>query len=105
MASRGRGRRGDGRGNNQPPQAFDQQGFIQAIGTATTTIARVSVVATTIAQASAIIGKEGSGNLQSSRHIIIRPSRDKGTLWKLTIGSNKSERFWRLWRLPPMPLG
>ena len=52
MASRGRGRRGDGRNNNQLPSAFDQQAFIEAIGATTAAIAQVSVVATTIAQAS-----------------------------------------------------
>ena len=35
MASRGRGRRGGGRGNNQPPPAFDQRAFMEAVGAAT----------------------------------------------------------------------
>ena len=63
MASRGRGRRGDGRGNNQPPPAFDQQAFMKVISAATATIVQVSVVATTIAQASANVGQGGSSNL------------------------------------------
>ena len=53
MESRGRGCRGDGRGNNQPPSAFDQQTFIKAIG----------VVAAIIAQASATVGQGGLSNL------------------------------------------
>ena len=65
MASRGRGRRGGGRGNNQPPPAFDQQAFMEAICAATATIAQASVVATTIAQASANVGQGGSSNLQN----------------------------------------
>ena len=63
MASRGRGHIGGGRGNNQPPPAFDQQAFMEAIGTTTATIARASVVATTIALASATVGQGGSSNL------------------------------------------
>ena len=54
MASRGRERRGDGRSNNQPPPAFDQQAFIEAIG----------VAVATIAQASATVGQGGPSNLQ-----------------------------------------
>ena len=64
MASRGRGRRGDGRGNNQPPPVFDQQAFIEAISAATATIAQASIVATTIAQASANVGQGELSNLQ-----------------------------------------
>ena len=56
MASRGRGRRGGGRGNNRMPPSFDQQAFMEAIGTTTATIAQASDVATTIAQASATVG-------------------------------------------------
>ena len=56
MESRGRGRRGSGQGNNQPPPAFDQQAFMEAISDATTTIAQASVIATTIAQARANAG-------------------------------------------------
>ena len=62
MASRGRGRRGDGQGNNQPPPAFDQQAFMEVISAATATIVQVSIVATTIAQASANVGQGGSSN-------------------------------------------
>ena len=64
MASRGRGRRGGGRGNNQPPPAFDQQAFMEAISVVTATIVQASVVATTIAQASANVDQGGSSNLQ-----------------------------------------
>ena len=49
MASRGRWSRGGGRGDNQPPLVFDQQAFMEAIGTVTATIARVSVVVAIIA--------------------------------------------------------
>ena len=54
MASLGRRHRGGGQGNNQPPLAFDQQAFMEAIGTATATIA----------QASATVGQGGLSNLQ-----------------------------------------
>ena len=54
MAGRGKGRRGDGQGDNQLPQAFDQQAFMEAVG----------VAATTIAQASAMVSQGGSSNLQ-----------------------------------------
>ena len=54
MASRGRGRRGGGRGNNQLPSAFDQRAIIEAIG----------VMVATIAQASATVRQGGSSNLQ-----------------------------------------
>ena len=64
MASRGRGRREDGRSNNPLPPAFDQQDFIEAIRTTTTTIAQASVVAATIAQASATGSQGGPSNLQ-----------------------------------------
>ena len=63
MASRGRGSRRDGQSNNQPPLAFDQRALMEAIGTATATIAQTSVVATTIAQASATVGQGGPSNL------------------------------------------
>ena len=64
MASRGRGRRGGGRSNNPRPPVFDQQAFIEAIGATTATIVQASVVAATIAQASAIGSQGGSSNLQ-----------------------------------------
>ena len=54
MVSRGRGHRGGGRDNNQPPPAFDQQAFIEAI----------SVIVATIAQTSATGGQGGTSNLQ-----------------------------------------
>ena len=56
MANQGKERRGGGPNNNPLPPAFDQRAFIEAIGAATTTIAQASVVATTIAQASANLG-------------------------------------------------
>ena len=64
MASRGKGRRGGGRSNNQPPQAFDQRAFMEVIGAATATIAQTSVMTTTIAQANATLDQGGPSNLQ-----------------------------------------
>ena len=64
MSSRGRGRRGGGRGNNRMPPAFNQEAFIEAIGGATATIAQMSDAAATIAQASATVGQGGLSNLQ-----------------------------------------
>ena len=64
MESRGRGCRGGGPGNNRMSPAFDQQVFMEAIGATTTTITHASVAATTIAQASAMVGQGGSSNLQ-----------------------------------------
>ena len=58
MTNRGRGNRngrGGGRNNNQPPPAFDQQAFMEAIGT----------MATTLAQISTNVGQRGSSNLQN----------------------------------------
>ena len=63
MEGRGRGHRGGGQGNNPPPLAFDQQAFMEAIGTATATITRASAVAATIALSSATLGQGGSSNL------------------------------------------
>ena len=63
MVSRGRGRKGGGQGNNQPPPAFDQQAFIEAIGITTTTIVRSRAMVVTITQASATVGQGGSSNL------------------------------------------
>ena len=63
MASRGKGRRGGGWDNNQPPLAFDQQAFLVAISAATATIAQPSVVGPTIAYASANVGQGGPSNL------------------------------------------
>ena len=57
MASRGRRRRGRPRGSSQPPHGFDQQTFVEVIGTAFTTIA----------QASAASGQGGSSNVQRFR--------------------------------------
>ena len=58
MASRGRGHQGNGRSNNPLPLTFDQRAFIEAIG----------AVATTIAQASAIMVQGGPSNLQRFKH-------------------------------------
>ena len=52
MASRGRGRRSGGQSNNQSPPTFYQRALMEAISDANTTIMEVSVVATTITQAS-----------------------------------------------------
>ena len=54
---------GGGQNNNQLPLDFDQQDFIEAIGTATPTIAQASVTAATIAQSSAIVNQGGPSNL------------------------------------------
>ena len=43
MASRGRGRRGRPRGSGRPSPGFDQHAFVEAMGTAFTTIAQTSV--------------------------------------------------------------
>ena len=64
MANQGRGCRGGGRNNNPLASTFDQRAFIKAIGTATATIAQVSVVATTMAQARATVSQGGPSNLQ-----------------------------------------
>ena len=63
MASRGRGHRGGGRSNNPRLLTFDQQAFIEALGAAIATIAQATIVATTIAQASATGSQGGSTNL------------------------------------------
>ena len=76
MFGRGKGRRGSGRSNNQPPPAFDQQAFMEAIGVATATIAHASIVATTIKQVSANVGQGGSSNLQ--RFMAHHPPTFKG---------------------------
>ena len=57
MASRGRGRRGRPRGASQAPPVFDQQAFVEAVG----------IVATAIAQASAVGSQGGPSNLQRFR--------------------------------------
>ena len=44
MASRERGRRGRPQGSSRPPHGFDQQAFVEAMGTVFTTIAQASVV-------------------------------------------------------------
>ena len=64
MASRGRGHRGGGRSNNQPPPAFDQQAFLEAISAASAIIAQASVVAATFARTSATEGQGGTSNLR-----------------------------------------
>ena len=64
MASRGRGHISGGWGNNQPPPAFDQQAFLEAISTATTIIAQANAVVATFARTSATEGQGGTSNLQ-----------------------------------------
>ena len=59
MASRGRGRRGGGRGNNQVQPAFDQQAFMKAISAAISALIQAGVVAATIAHAGEIGNREG----------------------------------------------
>ena len=78
MASRGRGRCGDGRSNNPLPPAFDQQAFMEAIGVATATISQASAAAATIAQASATTGQGGLSNLQRFKAHILRPLGEEG---------------------------
>ena len=60
MASRGRGHKGGGWGNNQPPPAFDHQAFIEAISVATATLMQTGVIVVTIAQ-TCPIGNQGGG--------------------------------------------
>ena len=64
MASWGRGHRGGGQGNNQPPRAFDQQAFLEVISIATAIIAQASVVVATFARTSATEGQGGMSDLQ-----------------------------------------
>ena len=64
MASRGRGRLGSGRSNSPRPPAFDQQVFIETIGSVTATIAQVSVVTATIARTSATGSQRGSSKFK-----------------------------------------
>ena len=92
MVSRGRGCRGGGWRNNQPPPTFDQLAFMEVIGAVTTTIAQASVVATTIAQASANVGQEGPSNFQRFKAHHPPTSREKGNRWKLIIGFDKLAR-------------
>ena len=62
----------------------------------------------TIAHASAAGGQEGLSNLHrfKSHHPPTFMGRGGGggggIRWWLTIGSDKSRRYWRLWRSPPM---
>ena len=93
MASRGRGRRGRPRGDGQPPLAFDQQAFIEAMG----------VAMANAAQENAAMVKGVPVTSRNSRHIILRRLWEEGTRWWLTIGSGRLIRSWRLWRSPPMP--
>ena len=44
MAIRGRGCRSHPQGSSQPPPAFNQQAFMEAMGTALTTIVQTNVV-------------------------------------------------------------
>ena len=63
MASQGRGRRGGGWNNNQPPLAFNHWAFIEAIGVVTATILQASATTATIAQASATVSQGEPSNL------------------------------------------
>ena len=91
MASRGRGRRGRPRGASQAPPVFDQQAFVEAVG----------IAATTIAQASAAGSQGGPSNLQRFRAHHPPTFTGGGDPMVQTIGSCRSRRCWRLWRLPP----
>ena len=70
MVSQGRGRRGRGRGGNQPPSTFDQEAFIEAIGAA-----------------------EDQVTFKGLWHIILKNSQEKGTQWLLTIDSVRAKRI------------
>ena len=45
---------------------------------------------------------EGQVTSKGSRHIILRTSGEEGIRWWLTIGFDRSRKYWRLWRSPPM---
>ena len=105
MSSRGRGRRGGGQGNNQPPPAFDQQAFIEAIGTTTIIIAQTSVVVATIAQASATVGQGGSSNLQRFKTHHPPTFKGGGDPTEADHLFRKVINILEVWRLPLMPLG
>ena len=76
---------------------------MEAIGVVTATIVQASAATTTIAQASAKAGQGGLSNLQ--RFKAHRPHTFKGGGDPLIaiIGSGKWKRYWRPWRLCPMP--
>ena len=95
MVSRGRGCRGYPRGASQVPPVFDQQAFAEAVG----------ITAAAIAQASAAGSQGGPSNSRDSGHIILRHSQGEEIRWWKTIGSYRSRRCWRLWRLPLTRLG
>ena len=99
MASRGRGRRGRPRGTGQAPPTFDQppvfdqQAFVEAVG----------IAAAAIAQASVADSQGGPNNLQRFRthHPLTFTGGEGGKIrWWPTIGSCKSRKCQRLWRLP-----
>ena len=64
MENREKGSGDGGRDNNQPPPAFNQQAFVEAISAAIAALMRVGVITSTIAQAGAIRNQEGISNLQ-----------------------------------------
>ena len=66
MTNQERGRGDDGRGNNQPPPALDQQAFVEAISATTAALLREGVIASTITQAGVIGNQGGLSNLQRS---------------------------------------
>ena len=86
MASRGRGRgrRGRPRGTGQTPPVFDQQAFVEAVGIAVAAIAHAGIAGS----------PGGPSKLQRFR-----------THHSPTIGSCRSRRCYRLWRLPLTLLG
>ena len=90
MASRGRECRGRPRGASQALPVFDQKAFAEAIG----------ITAAAIAQASAAGSQGGPSNSRDLGHIILRHSQGEEIRCWQTIGSYRSRRCWRLWRLP-----
>ena len=81
MTNRVRGCRGGGQNNNPLPPTFDQQAFIEAIGTETATISQASVLVATIAQASATVSQRGPSSLQRFKAHHPLSSGEEGTRW------------------------
>ena len=92
MASHGRGRRGRPRGASQAPPVFDPQAFAEAGG----------IAAVTIAQASAAGSQEGVSNLQRFRAHHPPIFTGGGDPMVANHWFMQVERYWRLWRLPPI---
>ena len=65
---------------------------MKAVGATTATIAQTSVVATTIAHASATVGQGGLSNLWRFKGHLLPTLRDKGNQWNLITGSSKLAR-------------